>query len=549
MKALSKTLIIAVIILTGCTNNNVNRKEQQIHVENTTNQYDAKRDIIEDQLNKMTLNEKIGQMIISGIDGTSLTSSTKELVTQYKLGGFILFKPNVKDTTKLVSLTNALKTANTQNKVPLFISVDQEGGRVNRMPNSILNTPAVRAIGNLNNEKYSYNIGKVIGRELSVFGFNTDFAPVLDIQTNINNTVIGDRSFGSDSQLVSKLGISMMKGIKTNGIIPVVKHFPGHGDTSVDSHLELPVVLNDLARLKRVELVPFVNSFKANADMVMVAHILVKKVDPLYPASLSKPIIQDLLRNQLGFRGVIITDDVTMGAIIKHYSLRDAVIRSINAGSDMVLVGHGKENAVSVYNSLLSAVKNKSISMERINNSVYRILSLKNKYNITNNKVVPVNIVELNSQIKQASNIHTVSSDSEKTELLKSISLNAKNGTVIDNPFHIKTSTIDMVRKVWGREDSSSYIPSLKGTYSTYTKKNIVVAYSQGQQLFEIRSYNPTIKNLSIEDVKNYFGNPTTDIITGSNEEIVSYNINANTLKFVFKKQTLLLDHYSIYSR
>src|SRR5262249_617505 len=155
--------------------------------------------------------------------------------------------------------------------------------------------------------------------------------------------------------------------------------------TSVDSHLELPLVRNDLTRLKNVELVPFNNAFKNHADMVMVAHILVQKIDPNYPASMSKTIITDLLRKQYGFGGVVITDDMTMGAIEKHYTLKNAAVRAVNAGADIILVGHGMENVATVYNSIYSAVTNHTISEDTINKSVYRILTLKHKYNVNNN--------------------------------------------------------------------------------------------------------------------------------------------------------------------
>jgi beta-N-acetylhexosaminidase len=392
-------VMTAILLFNGCAKDNDHTAGQDGNLKNLSS---LSTDPIQEQLNKMTLNEKIGQMIIAGFDGTTVDISARDLINKYKLGGLIVYQPNVKDATQLASLTNWIKIANTRNKIPLFISVDQEGGRVNRMPSSIINTPSARTIGNTNSEQYAYNIGNIIAKELASFGFNTDFAPVLDIQSNPKNTVIGDRSFGSTPSLVSKLGVSMMKGISAGQIIPVVKHFPGHGDTSVDSHLELPLVANDLSRLKSFELIPFSNAFKNGADMVMVAHILMQKLDSKYPASMSKTVITDLLREQLGFWGVVITDDMTMGAIVKHYTLEAAVVRSVNAGSNIILVGHGKDNVAAVYNSLYAAVKNRTISEDTINKSVYRILALKHKYNINNNEVSPVNVNNLNSLIKKA---------------------------------------------------------------------------------------------------------------------------------------------------
>ncbi|MGG1680189.1 beta-N-acetylhexosaminidase [Neobacillus sp. NRS-1170] len=574
-------IVISLLLINGCSNNtkniNTNNTDKQNNVnanntdkqnnintnntdkqkmKNTSQTEDTKKmtltprkDPIQEQLNKMTLNDKIGQMIIAGFDGVTINSSTQTLINKYKVGGVILYQPNVKDAGQLVNLTNAIKTTNSKNKVPLFISVDQEGGRVHRMPTSIQNTPSARIIGNKNDANYAYNIGNVIAKELQSFGFNTDIAPVLDIQTNPNNTVIGDRSFGSNSSIVSKLGVSMMKGISSGNIIPVVKHFPGHGDTSVDSHLELPLVRNDLTRLKNVELVPFNNAFKNHADMVMVAHILVQKIDPNYPASMSKTIITDLLRKQYGFGGVVITDDMTMGAIAKHYTLKNAAVRAVNAGADIILVGHGMDNVATVYNSIYSAVTNHSISLDTINKSVYRILTLKHKYNVNNNKVSPVNVSNLNNQITKAIS-NTTTTNITNSKLLLNIATKAKEGSIINADFHLKSTTINIVRKIWGNEDKREYIAAAKGTYSTYSKYHVVVAYNKGQQLFEIRSFDPSLKALTIADVKNYFGSPKTDVKTSNKEEIISYTIGTNTLKFVFPTgaQTMYLDHYSIYN-
>jgi len=540
MKSLTTKLLVIIstlLLIAGC---GVNNNKQ---MKNTDS------DPVQDELNKLTLAEKIGQMIIGGFDGTSVTTDTADLINQYKLGGLILFGTNVKSDTQLVNLTNGLKTANSKNKVPLFISLDQEGGRVNRMPATIINTPRARAIGQTNNEKYAYNIGNVIAKELTSFGFNVDFAPVLDIQSNPKNTVIGDRSFGSNSSIVSKQGVAMMRGIRSGNIIPVVKHFPGHGDTSTDSHLDLPVVNKDIASLNKLELLPFQNAFKNQANMVMVAHILMKKLDSSYPASMSKTVITGLLRKQLGFKGVVITDDMTMGAITKHYNLKDAAVRAVNAGSDMILVGHGKENVSTVYNGLYEAAKNHTINEDTINKSVYRILSLKRKYNLTNNHVSPVNIKKLNAQIEKVISSSSSTNSSAKASLLKDIATKAKKGEIINAEFHVGM-TMDAVRKAWGEEEKRDYVAATKGTYSTYSQKHVVVAYNKERLLFEIRSFDPSLKNVTVEDIKNYFGSPKSDVTTENNEKIVSYSYGPYTLKFVFPNQSqqAVLDHYSINS-
>ena len=359
-------------------------------------------DPIEEQVKNMTLEEKIGQMVIIGLDGYTMDDNTRKMIGDDRVGGFILFGENVKSSDQLLALVNSLKSTNSKNKLPLFISVDQEGGRVNRMPAEFKNFPANQTIGKVNNGDFSYEIGSILGEEIKALGFNMDFAPVLDINSNPKNLVIGDRSFGTNAEVVSNLGIKTMKGIQTSGVIPVVKHFPGHGDTSVDSHIGLPSVDNDMNRLKSFELVPFNDAIKNGADAVMVAHIVLNKIDSQNPASLSKTIITDILRTQLNFNGLVITDDMTMGAIVKNYTISNAAIKSVNAGSDIVLVCHGHDNEVAVIDALKKAVEEGTIPEERINESIYRILKLKYKYKLTDSTLNSIDVGKINSKINNA---------------------------------------------------------------------------------------------------------------------------------------------------
>lgn len=236
-----------------------------------------------------------------------------------------------------------------------------------------------------------------------------DFAPVLDINSNPKNPVIGNRAFGATLDIVRDLGIETMKGIQSENVIPVVKHFPGHGDTSVDSHVGLPTVNNDLNRLESFELVPFREAIEEGADAVMIAHILLPKIDKENPSSLSKDIITDILRNKLEFDGVVITDDMTMGAISKNYNVNEAAVKSINAGTDIVLVCHGYEKAIEVINSVKDAVIKGEISEERVNESVYRILKLKNKYNLKDEITDSVDVDKINNKIRTLLNDYGVS--------------------------------------------------------------------------------------------------------------------------------------------
>jgi len=395
-------LLIFVFFLTSCKIINSNTKPSNSP---TSNDDGAKpltesKNTLQNKIAGMSLDEKIGQLVIVGLDGYTLDANMTNLIKDQKVGGVILFGNNVKDSNQLVELTNSLKSMNSQNKIPLFISVDEEGGRVSRMPSEIKKLPSNQVIGSKNDGDLSYNIGKIIGEELKLFGFNMDFAPVLDINSNPNNSVIGDRSFGNKLSIVTKLGIKTMDGMASSNIIPVVKHFPGHGDTSVDSHIGLPVVNKDLESLSNFELVPFKEAIKKNVDTVMVSHIVLNKIDATYPASMSKTVITDILRTSLNFSGVVITDDMTMGAIIKNYDIGDAAVKSINAGSDIVLVCHGYNNELKVINSIKTALSSNVIQESRLDESVYRILKLKEKYNINNVVISPVNISNLNDKIE-----------------------------------------------------------------------------------------------------------------------------------------------------
>ena len=361
-------------------------------------------DPVEDLLNRMSTDEKIGQLVVVGIDGTINNKDSRTFIEDYHVGGFIFYKDNMESTQQALQLFNDLKLSNEVNKVPLWMSVDEEGGRVTRMPKEFIKLPTNQVIGKKNDAKLSNEIGQILGRELQGFGLNMDFAPVLDIHSNPNNPVIGDRSFGSQAEVVSSLGIATMHGIQSHGVVPVVKHFPGHGDTSVDSHIGLPIVENSLDRLRKLEFLPFQDAINQGAEVVMIAHILMPKVDPDYPASLSKVVITDILRAELGFNGVVMTDDMTMGAIVDHYDLPQSSVQSVLAGTNIVLVGHDVEKGIAVIEALTEAVKNGKISEELLNNRVYTILKLKEKYGLNNEPAKGPDVQSLNTDIQKIVN-------------------------------------------------------------------------------------------------------------------------------------------------
>lgn len=333
---------------------------------------------IKDKISKMSLEEKIGQMIISGFNGKKLNEEINTLVNDLDVGGIILFSRNIENSNQLKKLTEDINNIN--KNIPLFISTDEEGGRVSRLPNDTTKFKSAKDIGDKGDTNYAYENGMNLGRTLKEHNINMDFAPVIDIYSNPKNTVIGDRAFGTDEKIVSAMGIATMNGLKREVVIPVVKHFPGHGDTDIDSHFDLPVVNKSLKQLENFELIPFKEAIDKGCDAIMVSHILVQKIDSKNPATLSKNIIDKLLREKMNFKGVVITDDMHMKAISKNLSIEEASVKSINAGSDIILIGSDIDTTKSVIEKIKLAVKNNKITEDRIDESVYRILTLKEKY-------------------------------------------------------------------------------------------------------------------------------------------------------------------------
>jgi len=334
------------------------------------------------------------------MEGYEVNDNIKELIKSYHVGGVILYGKNVEDSRQLLSLINSLKDNNYSNKVPLFISVDEEGGSVSRNPNEVKKLPAARSIGMTEDNALAFESGKLLGQTVKAFGYNMNFAPVLDIDSNPLNPVIGDRSFGQTVDIVSSMGIEVIAGMKSQGVIPVIKHFPGHGDTAVDSHIGLPVINHNLERLSSFEILPFKDAIDNGADVVMVAHILLNKIDTEYPASMSTMVIRDILRDNLGFDGVVITDDMTMGAITKNYKIGDAALKSLVAGVDILLVGHNYNSQLEVINAIKHGVDSGIISINRIDKSVYRILKLKEEYKLKDKVINDIYIEEINGSIK-----------------------------------------------------------------------------------------------------------------------------------------------------
>ena len=360
-------------------------------------------DPLAEQLAAMTGEEKVGQLLIGGFEGTEIGDQATRLVQEYQVGGLILYGRNIAGAGQLVTLTNGLKALNGDG-IPLFLSIDQEGGGVDRMPPEVRRTPGAYCVGQTGSVPAAQSYGDVLAAECAAFGLNLDFAPVLDVWSNPGNTVIGQRAFSADARTVAGLGPAAARRMMDQGVIPVVKHFPGHGDTAVDSHVGLPVVDKSPEELEETELIPFRAAIQSagtdgQVPAVMVAHILLTQLDPERPASLSPAVVTGLLREELGFAGAVLTDDLTMGAVTQSYGLGEAAVLAVEAGCDILLVCHGQDSVPAVRTALLEAVASGRITAERLDESVYRILRLKTEYALTNEPVSPPDLEALNAQI------------------------------------------------------------------------------------------------------------------------------------------------------
>ena len=380
MKKVLLSICTILLLLTGCSltfkDEEIPKQENPIELDTSQEEVNPKEEWIDDTLDNLSLEEKIGQMLMVSDYSTSMTDELLANFNEVKPGGFILFGENIKSYEQTTSLIKDIK--NTSN-IPLFISIDQEGGRVQRikkLPDATVSIiPPMYNLGLTNDTNLAYEVGKVIGEELRVFDINMDFAPVLDIYSNPKNTVIGNRSFGTTAEIVSNMGISLAKGLENTGIIPVYKHFPGHGDTLEDSHTTLPIINKTKEELMDMELKPFIEAIENDAKIIMVSHLAVPKITGNNtPATLSKEIITDLLKEELGFDGIVITDALNMKALTNEYTEEEIYINAINAGVDILLM---PDFDIETINIIKQAITSAEISEEQIDKSVSKILDLK----------------------------------------------------------------------------------------------------------------------------------------------------------------------------
>ena len=339
-------------------------------------------DVVSRIVQRMSLDEKLGQKVIVEFYGSTLNSDLIQMIQTYHVSGVLIENKNgnAQTRTQLMTLNSAMQG---QAHIPLFISTDYEGGLVNELRQITGERMSEAAIGATQNPQVAYNAGYNAAQDLTSLGLNVNFMPIVDVLTNPNNPGLPDRTFGSDPTLVTNMGQAYLKGLTDGGVVGCLKHFPGLGSANLDPHLALPTMNRSLATLNAIDFVPYRTMINEGiVPMVMVTHILNPQLDPNLPTSLSPNVVTGILRNNLGFQGVIISDTLWMGGISNTYTLAQAAVLAVKAGTDLILGPRGLGDTANMLYGLHQAVMSGSISMNEINASVTRILELKLKYHI-----------------------------------------------------------------------------------------------------------------------------------------------------------------------
>jgi beta-N-acetylhexosaminidase len=357
------TLLVLILSLIGCTGGKY---------------YSEAKQIVDD----LNIELLLGQMLIIAVPSNKIDEKTIAIIQKYRPGGVILFGYNLSNGS-CKSLTHDLqKLAMESIGIPLFISIDQEGGKVKRIQKDVTQFPGNFALGVVNDPSKTYTMAQILGTQLRLSGINMNYAPVVDVNNNPNNPVINIRSFGCDPALCASLGEAYIKGLQKSRCIAVAKHFPGHGDTYQDSHLTLPVIYKSLHQLEHVELIPFKRAIDAEVECIMTAHIAFPRMGINIPATMSSYFLHDILRESLKFNGLIITDDLEMKGISGIQSYGNAAVNSIKAGADILLISSYENHVQEIFDSLKKALDKGDISVELVKSKATKILELKLRYNI-----------------------------------------------------------------------------------------------------------------------------------------------------------------------
>jgi beta-N-acetylhexosaminidase len=321
------------------------------------------------------LRRQIGQLLIAGFNGHQIPPELRSLAREFGLGGVILFARNIAEPEQVAEV--AFDAARLLPDLPAWVSVDQEGGRVARLKAPFTEWPPMATLGRSGDVTLAERFARALAAELKAVGISLDFAPVLDVHTNPANPIIGDRAFGTDAEAVARRALAFARGLDAAGVIACGKHFPGHGDTATDSHLELPRIDHGWDRLERVELLPFRRAAAAGMPMIMTAHVVFAALDPDHPATLSPEVVTGLLRGRLGYRGVVVSDDLDMQAIAGHLGAGAAAVAAIRAGCDVVLACKDEAHQAEAEAALIREAESDGELRRRIGEAAARVRALK----------------------------------------------------------------------------------------------------------------------------------------------------------------------------
>lgn len=516
--ALVITALLSITILTFNKNSKVLGNE-----ENDMKEFIFKKpsgDMIKKKLISMTLREKIAQMVVANAVPENFTESSadfkkfKKLCEETKVGGFIFFKGS---STDYVKLANKLQSFS---DVPLLISSDFERGTKMRVTDGAL-FPTNMAIGAADNKELAYKMGLEVARETRLLGIQQNYSPVCDVNNNPNNPIINVRSFGEDPQLVSRMSESMIKGLQDGKVIATAKHFPGHGDTDIDSHNDLPQLNFTMDRMNSVELVPFKNAIEHNVMSVMIAHLAFPELEstPNIPASLSPSIVQGLLIDKMGFGGLVVTDALNMKGITKYFSTGEVAVMCVKAGIDLILM---PLDEVTTVNAIEKAVNSGEISEDRINRSAEKILKAKEWLGLFENRYV------------QEADIYKVINTTEANDLAQQIADESITLVKDDKnalPFKTNNKTAIVIISEGGEQDNTDYLRTIA---SDYFKDNIIYSANSNTMDAELSGDLSSLENADNIIVAIYakvrYGTGKISI-TSSNIDLVNRinSLNKNT--------------------
>src|SRR6478672_594173 len=317
-----------------------------------------------------------GQLLSVGFDGTEAGEDLRARIAASEVGGVMLFRPNITSPAQVGALVASLRGAAPGDR-PLLVSIDQEGGLVQRLRAPATVWPPMLSVGRAGDAARATAVGRALGEELAAVGVGWNFAPVLDVHTNPANPVIGNRAFATSPEAVARQALAFWRGLREAGLVGCGKHYPGHGDTMTDSHHELPVVPHDIDRLRAVELAPFAAAAAAGMEAFMTAHVLYPALDPDRPATLSRRIATEVLRGDLGFRGVLVSDDMGMKAVADRYSIEELAVQAIEAGCDHLLARVPEDKQRAAFEAIVHAAEARSAFRTRVEESAARVAALK----------------------------------------------------------------------------------------------------------------------------------------------------------------------------